>query len=164
MCLRNSVYVQASWSFSASSRSCSKKKTIPLKKSKWVFASTSSCQNVQALILQQPQETNKQCAQNTTTLKILSSGSPSVSLLVGGLSPVNHKGLYQGWKQTSAYLISITAAMSVESPAEKQPAISLYEYIINFLSSFGGMKISLASTFQSCWKWHRLDFQGVVAL
>ena len=30
-----------------------------------------------------------------------------ISWLVGALSPVSHKGLYQGWKQTSVYLLVI---------------------------------------------------------
>ena len=32
----------------------------------------------------------------------------TASYLVGALSPVNHKGLHQGWKQTSIHLLLIT--------------------------------------------------------
>lgn len=47
-------YVQAYWSFSACSRSCSKKNTIPSQKSRWVFADTSNCLSVNISTLQQP--------------------------------------------------------------------------------------------------------------
>ena len=50
---------------------------------------------------------NQQAIRVTTTMSATVTYNRTISWLVGALSPVNHKGLHQRWKQTSVYLLVI---------------------------------------------------------
>ena len=59
------------------------------------------------------------------------SGGLSFSLLAGPLSPVNHKGLHQGWKQMSVYLLQLCCTQVIKPQDSSKSTILISTQIQN---------------------------------